>query len=367
LQAAADAALNGDTILIRDGRYPGQNLSGAKTLTFRGAGPGRPRFGTTYVDANNVTIAHVLIENGVSDDPEPLLCDRRYTVVLGSCGADQTFDDVVVDGMSLPYDPSEFVRKIGLSVTGRDVTFKNGEIRGINDSKGFQGGGPGMVIEGTDFRDIRLTPGGERSGVHNECAYVTGGDRQLWRANRFLECPIQGLFFANCEGCGGFRATVENNLFTHVVNPDGSWHEGPPFYIPSGGGRNDMRGWLVRNNTFETPPQFDATPTTADDNGSAQFYGNLAAISGVGIPSGRSPTTSGPSAQAPDRSPSPTPTTAKRRPIRRRSTSMRPSSTFTCGPARRRPTPQARRLPGARPRRRGRGDPPDAGAYELRG
>ena len=290
LQAASDAATSGDTIRIKPhsgSRYAGQNLTGTKTLSFIGDSTTRPIIGTTIISASNVSFKHVEFYNGISDDPSETLCGNYNAMVLKSCGNGNTFDDVIVDGGMVAYDASERVRKIGLEITGTDTTFKNGIVRRVNNSKGFQGGGDNMHIENTDFEQIQLDADGAAAGVHNECAYVVGGNPQVWSGNRFILCPVQGLFFPNgiLEGAG-FQATIENNLFTHTVNeaPGFSWHNGPSFFIPSGNGFNNVANWVIRYNTFEVAPQFDGTTTTADNNGSALFYGNLGGDFGCGWP-----------------------------------------------------------------------------------
>jgi hypothetical protein len=282
LQAAANAASAGDVVLIRDGRYPGQLLTGAKRLTFRGAGPGRPSFGQIITSAANVAFTHVLVEN--RDPPAGNTPCSYFDYTLFTCGPGQTYVDVIVDGLSKGSGNPE--RRGGLQVDAgsTNLVFRNGEIRGVLDSKGFQGGSDGMLIENTVFRDIRLSPAGEAAGVHNECAYVTGGDRQTWRRNRFLLCPVMAMFFANYLGGPPFsNVTIENTLFTHTLNSRGEWHNGASFVIPNGaGGQNQVTNWVVRYNTFETPPDFGSTPGTGDDNGSAHYYGNLGADGACG-------------------------------------------------------------------------------------
>ena len=278
LQAAANAAASGDVILIKDGTYGGERLSGSKTLTFRGVGPGRPSFGQIVTSASNQTLRHVLVENR-DDQPTPACGNFVLDYTLFACGAHETFDDVIVDALHHPAGDSE--RKGGIEATdgATGLVFRNGEIRGVQDSKGFQGGAANMLFENNVFHDITLTASGSAAGVHNECAYITGGTGQTWRRNRFLFCPVMAMFFANFIGGPPFTGvTIENNVFTHSVNDGGSWHEGSSFVIPNGaGGQNQVTGWVIRYNTFEVPPDFGSTPGTGDDNGSAKYYGNLGA------------------------------------------------------------------------------------------
>ena len=94
------------------------------------------------------------------------------------------------------------------------------------------------------------------------------------------------MFFANYVGGPPFTGVVvEHNVFTHALNGAGTWHDGAAFVIPNGqDGQNQVNNWVVRYNTFEVPPDISSTPSTADDNGSARFYGNLGADGDCGIP-----------------------------------------------------------------------------------
>jgi hypothetical protein len=183
---------------------------------------------------------------------------------------------VIVDGLNSR-------DKHGIGSPGNGFVFKNGEIRNILDMKGFEGGADNMLIENNYWHDIKIrTP-----GVHNECAYITDGNNQTWRGNRFILCPIMAMFFANWLGGPPFGPViVENNVFTHAVNSESlNWHDGSSFVIPNGaGGQNQVNNWIVRYNTFEVAPLISQTPGSGDDNGSALFYGNLGADPSCNLP-----------------------------------------------------------------------------------
>jgi hypothetical protein len=285
LQQAANAAQPGDTVNIVDGTYGGQTLTGSKPVTLRGAGPGRPSFGQLIVAASNLTVARVLVENR-DDQPIPGCGSWVLDYTLFVCAPNVTFDHVIVDGLRHPSGDSK--RKGGIELaSGSGFVFRNGVVRGVWDSKGFQGGADNMVLENNLFHDIRITPAGAAAGVHNECAYVTEGDNQVWRRNRFVLCPVMAIFFANWLGGPPFSGVlVENNVFTHAVNDSVTdWHDGSSFVIPNGaGGQNEVRNWVVRFNVFEVAPDIARTPSTADDNGSALFYGNLGADPSCSLP-----------------------------------------------------------------------------------
>jgi chitodextrinase len=283
-QAAENAAQPGDTINIVDGTYPGQEISGTKAVRFRAAGPGRPSFGQLVSAASNLTVEGILIQNR-SPQPTPFCSTYVLDYTLFVCAANNTYDNVIVDG--LHHGSGDPDRRGGIELAdGSGFVFRNGEIRGVSDSKGFQGGADNMVLENNLWHDIRLTPAGGSAGIHNECAYVTGGNDQVWRANRFVNCPVMAMFFPNWAQGPAFRGVlVENNLFTHSLNDDGSWHDGASFMIPNGNsGQNQVNNWIVRYNTFEIAPDIAQTPGTGDDNGSASFYGNLGADPTCNLP-----------------------------------------------------------------------------------
>ena len=285
LPSAANAAAQGDIVLVRDGTYPGAILSARKRITIQGAGPGRPSFGQVVVSGSNQTLRHLLIEN--RDDQPARECNFAFLdFTLFVCGPENTFDDVIVDGLRHPIGDAALKGGLHVIDTATRTVFRNGEIRGVWDSKGFQGGADDMLIENTTFRDIRLTPQGGAVDIHNECAYVNGGDNQRWIGNRFVLCPVMAMFFTNYNGGPPYTGVVvERNVFTHTLNDAGAWHGGAAFVVGDGAnGQNQVNDWVIRYNTFEVPPDIESTPSTADDNGSARFYGNLGADGACGIP-----------------------------------------------------------------------------------
>ena len=222
-QTAYSAAQSGDTVNIVDGTYGGQGLAaGTKTLTFRAAGPGRPNFGHFVAAAQNITVRGILIEdrNDISG-----ICSTSQYGVLSPCGANQTYDNVIVDGL-------DRADKSGIDSPGGGFVLKNSEVRNILDQKGFGGGADDMLIENNYWHNIRLVT----DGVHNECAFVDGGDRQVWRGNLFDRCPTMALFFTNWSaGLPYGDVLVENNVFTPYARQHAAkWHSSCAFKIGSG-------------------------------------------------------------------------------------------------------------------------------------
>ena len=287
LQAASNAAASGDLVLIKDGTYPGEQLTGTKTLTFQGAGPGRPSFGQILTSASNITVRHLLVQN--RSYPVQTVCSYwDYTLYV--CGPNQTYDDVIVDGMDKGKAQGDNSRlgAIEIDSNSNNFVFKNGEIKAIRDNKGIQGGADGMLIENNLIHDVGLTSAGQAAGVHLECAAVTEGSNQVWRRNKFYDCSVINWVAQNFVGGPAFGpVTLENNVFAHPMLDDvnGSWQNGAPCLTIVGGnnGTNSVANWVVRFNTFECGLSVD-TPSTADDNHSAKWYGNLGTDPGCGTP-----------------------------------------------------------------------------------
>jgi hypothetical protein len=262
MQAAWNAAQSGDTVNIVDGTYGGQGLTaGTKTIIFRAAGPGRPSVGQLISAAANITVRGILIEdrndfNGPCSDPD--------NAVLYPCGANQTYDDVIIDGRNT-------ADKHGIRGAGAFFTLKNSDVRNILDQKGAEVAGNDMVFENNYWHDIRVVT----NGVHNECAYVYGGNRQVWRRNYFSKCPVMALFFTNSNGGSAYRdVVVENNVFTHTLGNNGEWHASCAFKIGSGyNGQNTLNGWIYRYNTSEVDVCVDNLP-----GGGSSWVGNLGGI-----------------------------------------------------------------------------------------
>jgi chitodextrinase len=266
MQAASNAAQSGDTINIVDGSYSSQALNaGSKALTFQAAGPGRPSFGMIVSAASNITVRGIQIENR-NDLNGP--CSDPDNAVLYPCGNNQTFDNVIVDGLNKN-------DKHGIRGVGDSFKLRNSEVRNIVDGKGFEGGSDDMLIENTYWHNIRVVT----DGVHNECAYVDNGNRQTWRGNRFIGCPTMALFFTNWNGGPAYsNVLVEDNVFGHTLDTGGNWHASCAFKIGWGANnQNTVIGWVVRYNTFETDPCLDGTPA-GGDTGAGRYYGNLGGI-----------------------------------------------------------------------------------------
>ncbi len=265
LQAAYNAARSGDTVDIADGTYGGQGLGpGSKRVVFRAAGPGRPSFGQIVSAASNIVVRGILIQdrdnlNGPCSDPD--------NAVLYPCGANQTFENVIVDGLNSGDDH-------GIRGVGDSFTLRSSVVRNIRDQKGFEAGADDMLIENNLWHRITVTNG----QVHNECMYVDGGNRSVYRGNRFIGCPTMALMFTNSADGAPYRdVVVENNVFGHTLGDEGEWHPSCTFKIGSGAAnQNRLDGWRIHYNTFETGACVDELP-----GGGNTWIGNLGGIACV--------------------------------------------------------------------------------------
>ena len=207
--------------------------AGSKRVVFRAAGPGRPSFGQIVSAASNIVVRGILIQdrdnlNGPCSDPD--------NAVLYPCGANQTFENVIVDGLNAGDDH-------GIRGVGDGFTLRSSVVRNIRDQKGFEAGADDMLIENNLWHRITVTNG----QVHNECMYVNGGNRSVYRGNRFIGCPTMALFFTNSAGGAPYRdVVVENNVFGHTLGDDGEWHPSCAFKIGSGGGEPEQARRLAR-------------------------------------------------------------------------------------------------------------------------
>jgi hypothetical protein len=237
LGAAYKAASSGDVIVVTAGKYGRQVLpGGTKRLTIRNAARTRPIFGTTTVDASNITLVGITIRR--DDDPGP------NTATLEAKGANNTFDRVHVNSRFMP-------GRQGIGAHGDNNVFKNGSTFNVVDEKGALVGGSRVSFVNFKFHDVRVTA----SEVHNECVY-SSGPNLIVRRSHFWNCPTMDLFITrgtwwNQPAYGG--VTIENNVFEHsTMEEPGSWHYyGLLFGGQLAEGGAPLRDLKVRYNTFE--------------------------------------------------------------------------------------------------------------------
>ena len=205
---AYGVASGGDTVLVREATYGRQVIrGGTKPLTIRNATGATPVFGTTRVDASNITVAGIDIER--NDDPGP------YVATLEVNGANNTFDRIDVNSKFMT--SAENGRQ-GILNSGDRNVFKNGSTFNVIDDKGALIGGTGVTFDNFDFHDVRVS----NELVHNECAYSLAPNLTI-RNSHFWNCATLDLFIERGTWFGQplyCCVTLENNVFEHTTQVD---------------------------------------------------------------------------------------------------------------------------------------------------
>jgi hypothetical protein len=160
---------------------------------------------------------------------------------------DNDASNVVFDGLNIDAGGE---KSPGFGNGGDNVTFKNGRIGNITDEKGAIVSGTNFTFDNVYFHDVVM----RGPDVHLECVYAVSVPGFTVRNSTFRNCGVMDLFFL----WGGWwspqppaygNVTIENNVFGHVLNNDGSWNYYAVYIGQTG---NDvLDGWVVRNNTFE--------------------------------------------------------------------------------------------------------------------
>ena len=239
--AAYEAASSGDRIGVTAGTYGRQVIpAGTKKLTIRNAAGARPVFGTTTVDASNITVIGISIVR--TDDPGP------FTATLEAKGSGNVFDGVTVDSKFME-TPGTTAGRQGIFAQGDNTVFRNGSTANVVDEKGALIGGSNVTFDHFEFHDVRAT----NEFVHNECAYSLGPGLTV-KNSHFWSCATIDLFITRGDWYGQplyGNVTLENNVFEHTnAIEQGSWHH---YSLGINGGViQEMRNWRVVNNTFET-------------------------------------------------------------------------------------------------------------------
>jgi len=218
-QRAYAVAGDGQTILVRAGTYPRQEIAGGtKRVTYLG---------------------------------------ERGAIVyqLDNSANDVTFDGLEVD--------SRFDQVLGFHNAGADgVTFRNGRIGNVTDEKGALVSGSNFTFDNVEFHDVLVTD----PLVHNECIYAIVVPGFTIRRSSFRTCATMDLFFTHglwwdpVPPAYG-NVTIENNVFAHstMVGAD-TWHYYSLVMGQVGPSPDDpLDGWVVRNNTFEIGVATDRT------------------------------------------------------------------------------------------------------------
>jgi hypothetical protein len=237
---AYNVAASGKVVQVGAGSYPIQYVpSGSKAVTFRG------------VAGNKI-------------------------MQLDNSSDNVTFDGLDIDAKGTSTGNSAVFENHDAA----NVTFKNSKIGNVTDRQTAMVSGTNVTFDNMLFHDAMF----RTDGVHMECFYAIGVPGLTIRNSTFHNCAIMDLFFAYGSWWPGpppayGNVTLENNLFEHVVNGDGSWNY-YPLYIGQTGD-NVLRNWTVRYNTFEQGASVTTSHDTAVNSRWVGNIGNWDCISGM--------------------------------------------------------------------------------------
>lgn len=253
---AYTVAADGDTIEVAAGTYGRQVLSsGTKAVTIQPANGATVIFGTTSIQASNITMKNITIQR--NDDP-------GVAATLEAGGSNLTFDGVNVDTKKVD-------GRQGLYANGSNNKFLNGSTHDVQDEKAALISGKNNTFDNFDFYNAVL----ETAGVHMECAYVIGADGLVIKNSKFWNCEVMDVFVTrgswyNAPKYGNL--TFENNVFSHSVLGSGWHYYGLAFGDALAYDGSTLDNIKVRYNTFENAVLVDPA---INFGGTNEWVGNL--------------------------------------------------------------------------------------------
>jgi hypothetical protein len=170
---------------------------------------------------------------------------------------DNQASNVVYDGINVDAGGSK-TSGAAFELGGSNVTVRNASVGNVVDEKGMLARGANHTIDNVTFHDAVL----RTDGVHMECLYALQVPGFTLRNSTFRDCAIMDAFFTygswwSPKPPAYGNITIENNVFAHPEMEDnGGWHYFSLYVAdtgPNGTGGDSMNGWVVRNNTFESP------------------------------------------------------------------------------------------------------------------
>jgi hypothetical protein len=234
LSAVYNFAQPGDVIELACGSYGEWDTpdGATKQMTVRAASRNCAKFARLHAHSSNLTLDGIDIDAGGGTP----MCGGS------SCAAFEAWGDRT------------------------NITFKNGRIGNVGGQKGaFLHGSDstvskGVVIENTDFHDVRITA----EGQHLECV-MSHSPGVTFRGDTFRNCGVFDISLGVGDWWGQpeySNVTMENNVFGHTVDggAGGDWHwYGLAWWLST------LDGARVVNNTFENAVSMDRS--TRGDGG----------------------------------------------------------------------------------------------------
>ena len=222
---AYNQAAAGDVIVVAPGNYGVQRApGGSKPVTFLG-GPG------------------VVVRQMVND------------------ASNVTYDGINVDAGGTQTDGAAF------ELGGDGTTVRNASIGNVSDEKAMLATGANLTVDNVTFHDAVY----RTDGVHMECLYAIMVPGFTLRNSTFRDCAIMDVFFTygtwwTPKPPAYGNITIENNVFGHPEMENNSgWHYFSLYVAdtgPNGTNGDPMNGWVVRNNTFESPAYISSSGGT---------------------------------------------------------------------------------------------------------
>ena len=267
LNAAYQAAANGDTILVRGGSY-GRQVIAQKTA----AAPPGIRIAT--LPGESVVFGTLEIKGSFLQVSGPFRAERLEVDANGNSPANAPVESVLVDrfevdGHGLSGEPVGYLRGAAR------VTWRNGEIHNnknmslvLADQTASVGGVTNITFDRMRIHDALLDAG---SDAHTECLFAQGVNNLRITNSHFYRCAVMDVFITrdpnnNTDAVGGF---IENNIFEPPLASGNVCCAGNAFHFRNGDEpAPDINNWDFRYNLFV---------------GSLSFGGNENVVEGAGL------------------------------------------------------------------------------------
>jgi hypothetical protein len=249
LNAAYQAAANGDTILIRGGSY-GRQVVAQKTLA---AAPGI-RFAT--VRGETVAFSTLEIKGSFVRISGPFRTQRLEVDGAGNSAPNAPVEDVLVDTFEVDGQNVDG-EVVGYLRGAERVTWRNGRIHHnknmslvLADQEPSAGGLANIAFDRMTFHDALLDAG---SSAHTECLYAQGINNLRITNSHFYRCAVMDVFITrrpgtNTDAAGGY---VENSIFEAPLAAGNVCCAANAFHFRNGGEpAPDIDNWDFRYNLF---------------------------------------------------------------------------------------------------------------------
>ena len=271
LNAAYQAAANGDTVRVRGGSYSGQNI-GQKDAA---AAPG-----ITITNATGETVEYAsLTVKGSFVRVGGFLAHDLSVDGAGNNATNRPVEEVVVenfeiDGRDRNGSPIGYLRGV------RAVTWRNGEIHSnknmslvLADQDASAGALNQVTFDKMVFHDALLDSG---SGAHTECLYAQGINNLRITNSHFYRCAVMDVFITrwtgtNVDPIGGY---IENNIFETPLSEGNVCCAANAFHFRNGGEpAPNINNWDFRYNLFVGALSLGGTEN-AIEGGGLRVIGN---------------------------------------------------------------------------------------------